>query len=505
MQTKPSIKYLPAPFLAGVCIMILEMIGPRMMAPYIGATVISWAAVITVIMGSMALGYRSGGAAADKNPDPRLLAARFACAGLYILCIGLFGKLFIQAVFMLLPLNFYALALIYSLALFAVPCFMLSAASPFTVRLLIAAGGQESAGKTAGTVSAVSTAGCIAGAMLGGFILISFLGVSAILYSAAAVSLCCAVFLYFPSRRPRIINTALIVVSLAAVSVIHTLHDRAESVYETLYSTLTVGERTLTGGRSVRILSNNYFFSQGAQYTDSPYELTGGYTQFVFERAVFPETASALIFGGGAYMLPSHLAYSRPDIAVDVVEIDPKMTALASRYFRLLAGPFLRIFHNDARYAANLFLRDNRARYDLILHDAYPSSLPPPAHLITAEFFSLARRLLADDGVFAFNLLANPDSVLYASILATFQSAFPGGIAVYPRAGYTHPNPDAVFQTPTIMLLYSNRPGFYDSLDSFPRVIPTADGSILTDDFNPIELLTLRMLRHSLNPSARKR
>src|SRR5512135_1750325 len=54
-------------FICGAVVMIFELAGSRIMAPYFGGSIYVWTGIIGVIMGSLALGYWLGGRLADKG------------------------------------------------------------------------------------------------------------------------------------------------------------------------------------------------------------------------------------------------------------------------------------------------------------------------------------------------------------------------------------------------------------------------------------------------------
>src|SRR6185503_21044538 len=55
-------------FVSGAVIMILELTGSRILAPYVGNSLPVWTGLIGIILGSLSLGYLLGGKVADKNP-----------------------------------------------------------------------------------------------------------------------------------------------------------------------------------------------------------------------------------------------------------------------------------------------------------------------------------------------------------------------------------------------------------------------------------------------------
>lgn len=55
-------------FVVGLSVMVVEIIGARILAPYVGTSIIVWTSLIGVILGSLSVGYYLGGKLADKNP-----------------------------------------------------------------------------------------------------------------------------------------------------------------------------------------------------------------------------------------------------------------------------------------------------------------------------------------------------------------------------------------------------------------------------------------------------
>src|SRR5580765_4981096 len=60
--------------LNGALVMILEIVGARMIAPYFGSSVYVWTAVVGVILGGLSFGYWYGGKLADQTAEDRILA-----------------------------------------------------------------------------------------------------------------------------------------------------------------------------------------------------------------------------------------------------------------------------------------------------------------------------------------------------------------------------------------------------------------------------------------------
>jgi len=60
-------------FLCGAVVMVIELTGSRVLAPYLGTSLVVWTSLIGIILASLSLGYWWGGRVADRRPEARLL------------------------------------------------------------------------------------------------------------------------------------------------------------------------------------------------------------------------------------------------------------------------------------------------------------------------------------------------------------------------------------------------------------------------------------------------
>lgn len=58
-----------AVFVCGAIVMVFELVGSRIVAPYLGTSIYVWTSIIGVILGSLSAGYYLGGKMADKNAN----------------------------------------------------------------------------------------------------------------------------------------------------------------------------------------------------------------------------------------------------------------------------------------------------------------------------------------------------------------------------------------------------------------------------------------------------
>ena len=169
-------------FCSGTLVMVLEMVGARVLAPHVGTSAVVWTSLIGVVLACLALGGYMGGRLADRRLSRRALAGLLACCALSCALTALFHQAVGEAAGRRIhSLQWAAVAA--ALGIFALPGFCLGMVSPYIIRLRMAS--LATAGATVGRLYALSTAGSIAGTFLGGFILISWLPGSVILWGVA--------------------------------------------------------------------------------------------------------------------------------------------------------------------------------------------------------------------------------------------------------------------------------------------------------------------------------
>jgi spermidine synthase len=140
----------------------------------------------------------------------------------------------------------------------------------------------------------------------------------------------------------------------------------------------------------------------------------------------------ALFIGLGGGIMPMMLRQRHPELAIDIVEIDPAVTEIAEDFFAFRRDPRLTVHHGDGR----VFLRRNEIRYDLIFLDAYNAEAIP-FHLTTQEFYGLMGRRLAPGGVIAVNSAELLRQDFNACEIRTIRAALPH-LAVYRNAAGTN-------------------------------------------------------------------
>jgi spermidine synthase len=368
--------------------------------------------------------------------------------------------------------------------------------SPFIVKLAIQ--GLGSAGATVGRFSALSSAGSILGTFLGGFVLISLLSSQTILFLVAA-ALGCAAFLIHRARwqGKAALSVALVTLCLAAASEAGYI-PRVPMGFtlETRYNTIHIYDRRDSKtGEVIRALSTDPRIAQSVMIIDRPDEIFTEYAKFYDLTFHYkPDAKNILLLGGGGYTVPKHIRATRPDVSVDVVELDPGITEAARKYFALQDWPGLRIFHEDARMFLNREAGAGNFKYDAIFGDVY-GTLTIPFHLTTVESMRHIRDMLSPDGIFIVNVISSLDSDLLGGIYASIAASFPR-IMLFPAS---FPNSVSAVQNIMIAAFPSDTPNDTKAENDYiagllsHRWKPPYEPKIpaFTDAFAPVEKYTL--------------
>jgi len=311
--------------------------------------------------------------------------------------------------------------------LFAPASIALGFVTPYAVKLRMDSLGE--AGRTVGRLYALSTIGSIIGTFAAGFMLLPFFGSNRTLYLITA-ALFLATFLLIPFRIDRKIASIFIVQAFAVAASELTLYAMYRSIgfedIDTEYSRVRVFRSTdPTTQRPIQAMTFDPHSTQSAMFLDSD-DLVFEYTKFYHLIGVLkPGFKRSLMIGGAGYSFPKEYLAKYPRATLDVVEIDPALTEIARRRFRLQDNERLRIFHEDGRV---FFNRADAAAYDVVMMDAFGSLFSVPYQLTTVEAVSQIHRTLTDDGVVVFNLgsaIRGDASRFFQAEFATYQAVFP--------------------------------------------------------------------------------
>jgi spermidine synthase len=401
-------------FISSGCIMILELVAGRIIAPSVGVSLYTWTSVIGVILAGISLGNYIGGRLADRWASPRLLGLIFFLAGLTALGVLAIDQLH-PLDYVEWPLVLKILALI--AALFFIPCTVLGTVSPIVVKLHDLA----RAGRTVGQIYASGSVGSIAGTFLTGFWLISQFGTYMIVLGVA-ILLVLLGLLFLSGRRWW--GAALVLPLLIGGALWAGRQGWLEGpcMVETNYFCIKVKEEDKDGETVRTLILDRLVHSYTA--LDNPTKLVYGYEKAYAELTAYQAERHsglrALFIGGGGYTFPKYMERIYPDSVLDVIEIDPGVTEVAYQQLGLSRNTRITSFSEDAR----MFLRrEPTESYDLIIGDAF-NDFSVPYHLTTREFNERVKAWLEPDGLYMVNIIDGAYARFLRAYVNTLRQTF---------------------------------------------------------------------------------
>ncbi len=171
-------------FCSGFCIMGIELLGGRILAPFFGSSIHIWGSIITVFMVSLSIGYLLGGKLSIHSASLKRYGVIFIIAGITILPIIFWATAIMSSIFSLIEDSRYG-SLMASVVLFFIPTLFLGMLSPYAVRLLTTH--HEKSGNIAGNLYFVSTLGSALGTIFTSFYLVLWFDINHIIWGFSCV------------------------------------------------------------------------------------------------------------------------------------------------------------------------------------------------------------------------------------------------------------------------------------------------------------------------------
>jgi len=482
--------------ITGAAIMVVEILGAKMLSPFVGTSHFVWTAQIAVTLIALTLGYYVGGWFVDKSPRVgRLYWAILLAAGYLALTVAVVEPV----AYACLDLKPFALgSLLASMVLFFVPLALLAMVGPFFVRVLTSA--VANVGGNVGRLTAVSTFGSFAGTILIGYVLVPYLPNSKTMYITALVLAAVALvyFLIWRDKRQPIAPVILVIIGAVligwgGVRRDHLRHARAE---EKFLGNSNFGMLQVLESGEQRFYLNDYLVQN--TYDPASKKSTSLFTYMLhgLARVYATNTTDVLCIGLGIGISPGEFA--KDGSSVDVVEINPAVVPVAQQWFDLQTNK-LNITVGDGRQ----FLNACQKKYDAVALDAFLGE-SSPSHLMTREAFVAMRRVMKPGGVLVINSFGNFEpghDFFTTSLFKTLTNVFTsvrihtadGGNTFFvasDRAELSMVNPPDVSAVhsqvrPRAESAYAGviEPGRdYQGLS-----LHLENGRVLTDDFNPVD------------------
>jgi spermidine synthase len=394
-------------FIASFCILVIEIVAGRILAPFVGVSLYTWTSIIGVVLSGISIGAYLGGKMADRFPKRKTLGWLLFLSGIATLCIAPVTNLVAGYHF---PTTLMLRILIVTTLTFFIPSCILGMISPVVVKLTLR--DVETAGNVVGRIYAVSTLGSIIGTFAAGFFLISWMGTRHIILVMGLILILTALVWgsLFKSKRTSfgllIVVPPFLLWGVYGFAFKAPLDAYTNYYKESDYFTLKVKEATASDGKTplkalvLDNLTHSYVNLKDPLHIEYKYEKI--YAEVLKWKFARDTAFRSLTIGGGGYTFPRYMEVSYPNASMDVVEIDPEITRVVYDYLGMPRTTRIRTFNEDGRW----YVMNCKERYDLIFIDAY-NDLSIPYHLTTREFARMLRGILNPGGIILSNIIDN--------------------------------------------------------------------------------------------------
>lgn len=475
----------------GGAIMVVEILGAKMLSPFVGMSHFVWTAQIAVTLVALAAGYYAGGKLADRSQQLSRLYGAILIAAAYLALTVLVCE---PVAYWCLDFNLAVGSLLASAILFFVPLALLAMTGPFLIRVITLS--VAGVGGNVGRLTSISTLGSFAGTLLIGYFAIPLLPNSFTMYATAGglLLISAGYFLVF-SRNLKVLLPALIFVAFALLLTIRREWSRHYTwAIELFRGNSHFGQLQVIDGHegSSRFYLNDNLVQNIYDPARKQSKATFTYMLSALARAYATNIQDVLCIGLGMGMVP--MDFAQTGARVDIVEINPAVLPVARRYFDFHPEK-CRITFDDGRH----FLNRCRKKYDVVVLDAFLGD-SSPSHLLTRQAFESIHNVLRPGGTLVINCFGELEEgrdFFTSSLNRTLRAVFRGvhlhtvargavffaasdhpipSFAREPDLGQVHPD----VKDDVEALLHSH-------LDASPD-----RGLVLTDNYNPVEFYDAR-------------
>ena len=472
--------------ITGGAIMVVEILGAKMLSPFVGMSHFVWTAQIAVTLVALAAGYYAGGRLADESQKlSRLYGAILIAAGYLAITVVICAPV----AYWCLDFNLAVGSLLASMILFFLPLALLAMTGPYLIRVITSS--VTGVGGNVGRLTAIGTLGSFVGTLLIGYVAIPLLPNSFTMFVTAGVLLLIgAGYFTIFSRNLKVLIPAILFVAfcLGVTSRREWSRHYAWAV-ELFRGNSHFGELQIVDSRegSSRFYLNDNLVQNIYDPDRRQSKATFTYMLGALARGYTTNLNDVLCIGLGMGMVP--MDFARQGAAVDVVEINPAVLPLAKRFFDFRPEK-CGITFDDGRH----YLNRCRKKYDVVVLDAFLGD-SSPSHLLTREAFTAIRRVLKPGGVLVINCFGEIEEgrdFFGTSLNRTLRSVFAGvhlhtvarGALFF--AASDHPIPSFVHE-PNLSVVHPEIQSDVEALLHSHLEASPEHGMILTDNYNPVE------------------
>lgn len=465
-------------FFTSAAVLVIEILAVRLLAPYLGVSLVVFTGVIGVILAGISLGAWLGGRAADRRPPQSMLGPILVGGGL----TAMVSPLIVDLIGPSLSNDPASIVIAATLA-FLAPAAVLSTVPPIVVKIRLAS--LDQTGTVVGSFSAVGTAGAIFGTFVTGFVLISAFPTRPILVAVGGLLVSAGLLTWVDPARSQVIGSLLAGLGLGALLVSNPGPCQVETAY---HCAIIEADPNRSTGRILVLdrLHNSYVD------LEDPTHLDFRYVRLIADivEVHFPIGPIGVVsIGGGAMSLPAYFAATRPESGNTVLEIDGSVVDLARD--ELGVDGDIEVIVDDARIS----LRAMSTRSaQVVIGDAY-SGAAVPWHLTTLEYAGEIRRVISPEGIYTINVVDFNDLRFARATARTLAEVFDHVALFAPQTyidglqggNFVFAASPAPIDVTGVLAAITARGGIEAAL-SGDALLEFADGAILLrDDFAPVD------------------
>lgn len=410
-------------FIEGAAVMIIELLGAKIVAPFYGTSMYVWASVLGVTLIALSGGYFFGGRISSKYQNSTPLFIVLAIGGLLTIIAPRIAPPVMMAT---ADLGVRAGSLVSVLVYLLPPIFCMGTVSPILIQQLTQS--QDSAGQTAGTIYAISTVGGILATFLAGFLLIPELGIrTTAILTGVILLVISAIGMFFSKQK----TYALITVGLLFFSMpiaygktkINDVSVKVQYQSSGILGEWTVVDQLIT--QNAQQFTTRQLLLNGVDQTftivgNQPVSMWVYPHKLAALAGIKPKNSQVLLLGMGGGSIAHNLI--QLGFNLDIIELDERVPLIAEKWFGYNPKTSNLII-DDARH----YIRNTNKKYDVIILDIVNGEVQP-SHVFTQEGLSEVKSILQNDALVIVNFQGRFDmekpelSLGPRSVFKTFES-----------------------------------------------------------------------------------
>jgi predicted membrane-bound spermidine synthase len=398
--------------------MLLETASPIIVAPVLGHSVLIWATMLSLSVGSLAIGYFLGAWFAKRERDYSFLMRLFLLNAVIIFLgwLLMYAQNFWSDAFVT---SSYSMIIIFFLLV--IPLILFGSTTPVVISILNKM--PEGDSSLAGSVFSISTLGGIVFSLLTGYYFVDAMGVSDTILFGLFLTALLPVLYFLTIRKWLAIGLSAGLTALALILLIGekplTKSDGFEIKHfsEGITGQLIVAD-FLENNETNRVLLINRM-GQTKLNLKTNYS-TWTYVNYLTSAAsIYPQGSKTLVLGLGGGIVSGQINYYLGH-NVDAVELDSRIIDLSDQYFDQLLANVNKVSDDARRY-----VKSTSEKYDFIILDIFNGEIMP-SHGLSKEAFEDIATILRPGGLIAINFngfINGKEGIAGRSLLKTLREA----------------------------------------------------------------------------------